>query len=120
MEKLGEEDPVYEKKAGLYFKKEETVEVEFENNIKLCRKLNYGVGWNQASTELKRAYISGQIAFEFSGNNYKSHLKKRIRKLQWQFWNEKLNESEEFGKKLFYFDECVKRKNGDWLCFLQI
>ena len=105
IENISEEMPLFRQKAGFYFKNIDTVDVEFENGVKVISASTRGIGWNKAFTESRGAFINGQIGFEYAGNKYKIPFKKTVRKLQWQFWNEIKNELEEYGTKLFYSNQ---------------
>ena len=110
IENIGKEMSFFRQKAGFYFKSIDTVEVEFENGVKVMPTPTRGIGWNQTITESKGALINGQIGFEYAGNKYKIPFKKTIRNLQWQFWNETQNELEEYGTKLFYSNQLNDEK----------
>lgn len=110
IENISEEMSLFRRKAGFYFKNIDTVELEFENGVKVIPTPTRGIGWNQAFTDSNGAFIKGQIGFEYAGNKYKIPFKKTIRKLQWQFWNETQNKLEEYGAKLFYSYELEDEK----------
>lgn len=100
IEEIG--DDIYKKKAGFYYKAAGTAEVEFEKSARVMPNLNRGAGWYLVTTESKGAFINGQIIFDFMGNKYRIPFRKTIRDMQWQFWNESHNYTENYGIKLFY------------------
>ena len=110
IENVSEDMFTLRQKAGFYFKKIDTFDVEFKNGVKVRPTPIRGNSWNQAFTESNGAFISGQIGFNYDSNKYEIPFKKTIRKLQWQFWNETQNELEEYGTKLFYSNQLKDEK----------